>query len=310
MGRKGIGKLSIFSIAQTADIYTTAAGARTAFTMDREVIRKAISGNSANTYKPTEITRWPSDLTKGTRIRLAGLSKTLSGMTVQGLKRRVARRFSIIGSKFDFRVTVNGAEIGPEDRGYHNAIEYIWTYGDQDDFVNRCGHLVRPEEKRLPAISAQLTAEKITADGWVGTVSTPKQLPDEDGDNLNRLAVFVRGKQAQEDILSEFAQKEIYADYVIGELHCEELDVDDKTDIATSNRQALKEDDSRFEALRKIVLSELRHVANRWGDWRRVDGTKVAANIPAVSDWLARLQGDTKKKAERWIGRLNTIRSN
>lgn len=36
----------------------------------------------------------------------------------------------------------------------------------------------------------------------------------------------------------------------------------------------------------------------------------MAASVPAVSDWLGRLQGDTKKKAERWIGRLNTIRSN
>ena len=36
---------------------------------------------------------------------------------------------------------------------------------------------------------------------------------------------------------------------------------------------------------------------------------KIATTVPAVSDWLNNLQGDTKKKAERWIGRLNTIRS-
>ena len=40
MGRKGIGKLSIFSIAQVAEVYTTLNGERTAFRMDREVIRK------------------------------------------------------------------------------------------------------------------------------------------------------------------------------------------------------------------------------------------------------------------------------
>src|SRR5208283_4415088 len=104
-------------------------------------------------------------------------------------------------------------------------------------------------------------------------------------------------------------QKEIYADYVLGELHCEELDLDGQGDIATSSRQALKQDDPRFEALRKIVLSELRHIANRWSDWRRSDGAKVATTVPAVSNWLNNLHGDTKKKAERWIGRLNTIRS-
>jgi hypothetical protein len=44
----------------------------------------------------------------------------------------------------------------------------------------------------------------------------------------------MRGKMAQDDILNEFGQKEIYADYVIGELHCEELDNDSLDDIATS----------------------------------------------------------------------------
>lgn len=120
----------------------------------------------------------------------------------------------------------------------------------------------------------------------------------------------MRGKMAQEDILDIFGQKEIYADYIIGELHCEELDVDDKGDIATSSRQSLKEDDPRFEALRRVVLSELRHIASRWSEWRRADGAQeFAATVPAVSEWLGQLQGDTKKKAERWIGRLNIIRS-
>lgn len=309
MGRKGIGKLSIFSIAQSAAVYTLSGRHRTAFKMDREVIRKAIAGATGQQYKPEEISKFPSDLKKGTRIVLSGLSKSLSGMTVEGLKRRVSRRFSVIGSKFDFTVTVNGEPITPQDRGYHNAIEYLWTYGAQTEFTKSCKHLARAVESRLPSISSELKKANISLTGWIGTVSKPDQLKDEEGDNLNRLAVFMRGKLAQEDILDEFGQKEIYADYIIGELHCEELDTDDKTDIATSSRQSLKQDDPRFEALRRIVLTELRHVANRWSDWRRTDGAKTAAKVPAVSNWLNGLKGDTKRKAERWIGRLNTIRS-
>ena len=278
--------------------------------MDREGIRNAISGNSGNTYKPDDFDILPPDLKKGTRIVLSKLSKKLSGMTVEGLKRRIARRFSVIGAKFDFKVVVNGAEIGSEDRGYHNAIEYIWTYGDQSELVKSCKNLSRPEERRLPAIQSELKKGQVSLSGWIGTVSLPHQLKDAEGDNLNRLAVFMRGKMAQEDILDGFAQKEIYADYVIGELHCEQFDLDDKGDIATSNRQALKQDDPRFEAIRNVVLSELRHIANRWGNWRRTDGTrKTVGAVPAVSSWLENLHGDTKKKAERWIGRLNTIRS-
>lgn len=309
MGRKGIGKLSIFSISQIAEVYTIQGKERTAFKMDSEIIRKAITGNSQKPYKPEELESLPSDLKMGTRIVLSGLTKSLSGMTVEGLKRRVARRFSVIGPKFNFKVTVNGTAIGPDDRAYHNAIEYLWIYGQQNDFVKSCKHIARDHEDRLQAIQAELNKSKISLSGWIGTVSSPSQLKDEEGDNLNRLAIFMRGKLAQEDILDEFGQKEIYADYVIGELHCEQLDLDNHNDIATSSRQSLKQDDPRFEALRKIVLSELRHIAGKWSDWRRSDGTKTAASVPAVSAWLDNLHGDTKKKAERWIGRLNTIRS-
>ncbi|MFN3727573.1 MAG: ATP-binding protein [Allosphingosinicella sp.] len=310
MGRKGIGKLSIFSIAQVAEVYTIVGGEKTAFRMDREVIRKAIAGAGQASYKPDEIGNWPADLKKGTRIVLSKISRSLSGMTVEGLKRRVARRFAVIGPKNDFNVTVNGNVIGPEDRAYHNALQYLWTYGDQTEFVKLCKNLERPADDRSTAVKDALKKAGLSLTGWIGTVAKPDQLKDEDGDNLNRLAVFMRGKMAQEDILDEFGQKEIYADYVIGELHCEELDLDSAGDIATSSRQSLKQDDPRFEALRTIVLAELRNIAGRWSEWRRTDGAKAAATVPAVSDWLGQLTGDTKKKAERWIGRLNTIRSN
>jgi hypothetical protein len=309
MGRKGIGKLSIFSVARTATIYTSMGKDRTAFKMDRDEIRKYATGNALANYKPEELKSFPTDFGKGTRIVLSGLSKSLSGMTLKGLKRRIARRFSVIGSKHSFSVTVDGVPITPRDREYHGAIEYLWTYGNQNAFVKTCTHLARDADARLAAITSQLRQEGITLTGWIGTVSKPEQLKDEEGDNLNRLAVFMRGKLAQENILDTFGEKEIYASYLIGELHCEELDADGDSDIATSSRQALKQDDPRFEALKRIVKTELRHVAGKWSDWRRSDGAKSAAKVPAVSDWLDNLSASTRKKAERWIGRLNTIRS-
>lgn len=310
MGRKGIGKLSIFSVAQVAEVYTIDGTDKTAFRMDSEVIKKTIAGKGQGKYEPEEITTWPGNLKKGTRIVLSKTSKSLSGMTAEGLRRRVARRFSVIGPKHSFQVLIDGQKIGPEDRGYHNSLQYLWTYGTQTEFAKSCKHLERPAEARLSNIQTELTKYGLTLSGWIGTVGKPVQLKDEEGDNLNRIAIFMRGKLAQEDVLDEFGQKEIYADYIVGELHCEELDVDGKGDIATSSRQALKDDDPRFEALRKIILSELRYIAGKWSDLRRADGAKAAANVPAVSEWLENLEGDTKKKAERWIGRLNTIRSN
>jgi len=309
MGRKGIGKLSSFSIAKVVDVFTVKDGERTAFRMDRDAIKARISSNDSVPYEPPELSNWPKSFKVGTRIVLSGLSKKLSEMTVAGLKRRVARRFAIIGPKFDFRVLVEGDEIRPADRGYQSALEYLWVYGDQAETIALCTNLARKAENRTSALRAAAKKAGIDLSGWIGTVGQPRQLHDEEGDNLNRIAIFMRGKMAQEDILDEFGQKEIYADYVIGELHCEELDDDSRDDIATSSRQSIKEDDPRYQAVRDLILAELRYIASRWSDWRREDGAKQAANVPEVSSWLEALEGSTKTKAERWVGRLNVIRS-
>jgi len=81
---------------------------------------------------------------------------------------------------------------------------------------------------------------------------------------------------------------------VIGELHCDELDLDEEADIATSSRQSLKQDDPRYQKLRSAVLAELRHIAGQWTDLRNEDGTKFARSVPAVADWLDGLSGETR----------------
>ena len=309
MGRKGIGKLSIFSIARIFEVHTVHDGERTMFRMDREAIRERIESGTKEPYAPEELSDWPDNHPVGTRIVLSELSRNLTGMTDAGLRGRVARRFSIIGPKNDFRVFVNDREITPEDRGYQRFLEYVWTYGDAAASLEGAGNLDKPPFDRTADVSSALSETDITLTGWTGTVARSGQLKDEEGDNLNRIAIFMRGKLAQEDILGDFGQKEIYADYVIGELHCDALDADEGLDIATSSRQALKEDDERFQALRGVILAELRHIAGQWSGLRREGGTKFARSVPAVSQWLDGLTGDTKKKAQRWVGRLNEIRS-
>lgn len=311
MGRKGIGKLSSFSIANKVTVYTCPSREHTAFCMDAKKIRKQIRKDDSRPYKPKEIKTWPSEIKSGTRIVLTDLKHRATQQTAKGLRQRIARRFSVIGPKYNFTIMVNGVAIGPSDRGYYQHIEYCWTYGDQSEIVDRFTNLAanQPEKDRTENIRDG-TGANLNVSGWIGTVHRPKFLKAEDGDNLNRLAVFMRGKLAQEDILDEFGQKEIYADYVVGEIHCDDLDQDDKDDIATSSRQTLKHDDPRFKLVREAVLRELRYIASQWSDLRRRQGTtKFSQEVPAVADWLSDLQGDTRHKAERWIGRLNVLRS-
>jgi len=309
MGRKGIGKLSAFSIAQVVEVYTTRCSERTAFRMDRDAIREQIQSSTRDCYEPEELSDWPEDRMAGTRIVLSELSKNLTGMTTTGLRRRIARRFSIIGPRNDFQVTVDGTAITPEDRGYERILEYAWTYDDQEGALTGAKKLEKPPFDRAAEVKTQLEGDGLSLKGWIGTVAKPRQLKDEDDDNLNRIAIFMRGKLAQEDVLDGFGMKEIFANYLVGELHCDALDSDDAQDIATSSRQALKEDDERLQRLREAVRAELRHIAGQWSALRREGGVKQARAVPEVSVWLDELKGDTKKRAQRWVGRLNEIRT-
>lgn len=311
MGRKGIGKLSSFSVAQVVTVYTVKDGEKTAFRMDSGKIKKRAERRDSDPYQPEELAtdrhNWPKELKRGTRIVLSGLKRKITTLTEQGLRQRLARRFSVIGSEADFAVRVNDQKISPGDRGYYEHVEYLWTYGNQTDLLPLFSNL----SQEHPSVdrSLEVSNSRITVTGWIGTVKRPESLKSEDKENLNNLAVFVRGKLAQEDMLKPFGEKQIYADYIVGELHCDDLDQDDGEDIATTSRQAIKADDPRFEALQETVQNELKNIAKHWGEWRRGDGAKkLVREVPAVSDWLSQLTGDTQKKAERWIGRLNTMR--
>jgi hypothetical protein len=196
----------------------------------------------------------------GTRITLTELRKRHTIRTTAALKRRIARRFAIIGASNGFRVFIDGVEVAPADRDYYDKIQYLWTYGDQAEVVSLCEHSQDFDRSLI------LGDAPIRMTGWLGTVSEVKFLKDEDGDNLNRIAIFVRGKMAQEDILTDFSERGVYADYLIGELRVDELDSYDgpgtaqDDDAATSSRQRIVEDDERYQRLKRVIGDELTHI--------------------------------------------------
>jgi len=126
MGRKGIGKLSLFSIANEVLVETAGSGQKTALRMHLDTMRKAIEENR-DEYEPEELSTPEIDFDRGTRITLRELRKRQTISTAEGLRKRLARRFSIIGSSHGFEITVNGAQTGPGGRGYHDRLQHVWT---------------------------------------------------------------------------------------------------------------------------------------------------------------------------------------
>lgn len=309
MGRKGIGKLSLFSIAGCVQIETVKDGQKSAFRMRLEDIRQLIEQSGGEgTYNPELLPVESIDFERGTRIVLTELRKRQTIRTTRALRRRLARRFSIIGAADGFRIFVDEEEVTPTDRDYYDKVQYLWTYGDQIGVVPLCTAAQHFDR------TAAIAHNDPIIDGWLGTVKEVRHLRDEDGENLNRIAIFVRGKMAQEDILSDFSERGVYASYLIGELRIDGLDTYDgpgtpkDDDAATSSRQKIVEDDNRYQGLKRFIGRELKYIQNEWQRLRTEEGAEKALEIPAVKEWIEGLKPGTRKKAKKWLGKINRLR--
>lgn len=310
MGRKGIGKLSLFSIAEYIELYSIKANEKNAFLMSINDIKSTIE-NKESVYRPTQLKDFPSDLTSGTRIKIYGL-KRRHNRTASFLRKRLARRFSILRSKFHFELSIDGLPVTLKDRDYFHKLEYIWYYGKESDltFVG----LEKASEKFLrtnivTAVNDESDQSKnktYSVKGWIGSVKEAGDLKDE-YDNLNKIVVMVRGKMADEDVLKEFNEGGVFSKYLIGEIDADFLDLNEESDIATSSRQEIMHDDPRYSALLDFIRKELKVIQNSWTSLRNKKGTEEALTIPAIKEWFATLKNDDKKQAEKLFGKFNEI---
>ena len=304
MGRKGIGKLSLFSIARTVEVHSRKNGEKHGFEMDSKEIKDQIKGGSETKYKPNEIAPERIDLDRGTRIILTNLKRQLQ-WSDKPLRRRLARRFSIVGSQYNFKIVLDGRPITIDDREYQDKIQYIWTFGDEGLQSRNAAKNIENCEKRSSEIDGH---PEFTIDGWIGTAVNSKLLIDSDTkESINKIVVMVRGKLAQEDILEEFGEGGLYTKYVFGEIHADFLDMDDQEDIATTSRQRLIEEDPRYQALKEKLRAELKHIQNRWTRLRNEQGTKKALDYPQIKEWFKDLNPDHKIKAKKLFGRINHL---
>ena len=312
MGRKGIGKLSLFSIADIVEVQTVKDEQKNGFVMSAQKIETEISKQDGSTYYPDPLTDDKITLDKdGTRIVLTELKKRVS-QAPNALRKRLARRFSIIGTEYNFTVRINDNLVEITDRDYFHKLQYLWYYGEESEkyiaFCNseklehtkkRGGKIEVDSEKNMESVNYNVT-------GWVGTAVGSGDLKDGE-DNLNKIVIMVRGKLAQEDILEDFTEGGLYTKYLIGEIHADFLDLDDQEDIATSNRQEIIKDDPRYLALRDWVKGELRNIKSQWTTLRNEKGIKEARQIPAIDEWIKELGTDKQNQAKLLLGKIGQL---
>ena len=220
------------------------------------------------------------------------------------LKRNLARRFAIIGDNYNFKVKVNDSEVKAEDREYYKKVQFVFTYADK-------GKDIKDKFSKQSCEIIDRTNQTDTLAGWIGTAKEPSNLKDDDGDNINKIALIVRGKVAEEDLLAHFQISGHIRHYLIGEIHADELDVDYKDDIATSNRQSINTEDDRFKNLLKNLQNEINAIRTVW-EYKRGEKTQkdLFKRVPDIETWFRNLPVDAQKVANRLVTIIGQINEN
>ncbi|MGX2969233.1 BbrUII/HgiDII family restriction enzyme [Ursidibacter sp. B-7004-1] len=302
MGRKGIGKLAMFSLANEVSIFTKMESKDiVALKVDVSDLKQAIENKQEyHTQAIEDVSCFSKE--HGTTILLSDIDRKIN-TTATYLKKHLSRRFSILGDKNNFKVFVNNEEITLEHRGYTSKIEFLWSFGQSAEYLKK-------SEKRYKELADEIVFDGATykISGFIASVAKPSELKDDDVSN-NAITILSNGRIFQENILNELDNAKHFASYLVGEINANFLDLTNHQDMAISSRQGLIQNDDRYLILKNFLARALREVDKDWDEWRREEGLKdIKENHPVLENWLNGLSDNRDKKAaEKLLSSVNTM---
>lgn len=309
MGRKGIGKLSVFSIAQHVQVYSTKTGANSVGLEIRiEKLEERITAKKPYHPDPIEI---PDEYrSEGTTIVLRSLKRKRADLTVAALRKRLARRFDVLDptpeAEGGFKIYINDAQVTYADRQDLKKLEYIWEFGQPT-----LPDTALPDDIVKYVLDNQLPSPfgNDTVDGWFGTARVPSDLTqDEEAGSLKNIIVLARKRPIQEGIVEKLDFSRVFGNYVTGQIEADFLDQDEEDDIATSDRQRLIEDDPRVVALQHFLRNAFKAASDTWNRERpKRKAKEVLVRHPQLREWIERLPQWQQDSARRMIGVIESL---
>jgi hypothetical protein len=305
MGRKGIGKLAMFSLANKIQVHTKKNDICNAFEIDVNKLKECIKTGDHYVAKRI-VPNFHGN--KGTKIILSGLTKSIN-RTESYLRKRLARRFSVIGAGDSFDVVLNKNPITMADRDYLGNIQFLWEFGSTNEKItSACKNKLKSDI--LDGV-VFFEDKKYHVSGYVGTVALPAQLKTDSETSNNTITIMSNGRIFEENILSAFDSARMFTNYLVGEVEMNFLDDNELPDMATSSRQQLQQNDPRYSVVTNFIQTSLNKIDKKWDEWRRDIGSKeVEKETPILTKWLSELKSGEEQVARRLIGKLNTFRFN
>ncbi|SDC65007.1 Histidine kinase-, DNA gyrase B-, and HSP90-like ATPase [Succiniclasticum ruminis] len=284
LGKKGLGKLSMFGIGEKITVSTIKNGHKTTFVMDYEIMKAT---ESDDVYKPLikdlDIeTKEPN----GTIITIGGIRRK-TAFDLNAIRNTIRSRFHIFSK--DFVVHINDDEALLIDDNAMNVGEYQFSWKFPDDFED-----MRNNFQDL----YQFGVNK----GITGTIYTAKTPLRKEAQGI---VLFSRNKLVQENKTFNPRGNDNFFQYMTGAFDVDFIDNDLRIDNCSTDRKSLAWDNYDNDDL--VTLNEFMEklvsiTQSGWREKRKEEKKKkISEKSIDVDQWIENLN-----KAEQPLARKLT----
>jgi len=274
-GRKGLGKLSAFGIADEMEIRAVAAGEAWALRLNYSGMKAWAKKHPKDDYEP-EVVRERTGKTKevdGVEIRLRALRRK-NKIDLEVVRHGLAQRLDMIGPKF--KIFINGDEIKPGERHRKEDClkDLVWDVED------------------TPATDDIGTGNKVR--GWIGFVRGAKAT----GRGVD---IFAHGKAAE--LGSFFNLSSTHAQYarayLVGEVNADFLD--ESEDLISTARNSVVWEHPTAQALQVWGQKLLIWSFNEWVAKRKKEKEEEITREAGFDKWLEARTSSEQSAAKRML---------
>lgn len=275
LGKKGIGKLSMFGIAEEITVTTTQDGVRNSFSMDYSKMKR-----SGGVYKPMPlIVRQKVSDPDGTIIELSKITRK-SAFDPASLVKSLSKRFSIFDLlKVDIFHNENYFS-SVANKDLFDGISHQFSWKFPEDFQGLISDLSYYKDRQIH--------------GELFTAATPLK-------KFNQgVTLLARGKLVQENAYFDDRSNDYFHSYLYGYLNIDFIDEDNELDHVSTDRKSLVWEGDELEGLQQKLNEVLKAISKDWRTKRAETKKKDFHDAHGVNvdEWVSTLNAAERPLAQ------------
>lgn len=284
LGKKGLGKLSMFGIGKKITISTVKDGKKNSFVMDYDAIKAC---SQQKTYEPTILEyEVATQEASGTEIKIENLARQ-SGFDLEGIRRNILNRFSIFST--DFIVHINDDDKLLINKNGIITENYQFKWDFPKDF--------NEEQQSFQSLYDFGINNKIT--GTIYTSATPLSKKQQG------IILFSRGKLVQESMSFSERANDNFFQYMAGSFAVDFIDESPEVDNCSTDRKSLAWDtygNTDLDLLKQLLEKLVSMTQNKWRQSRKeAKKQKIKERGVDLDKWIDDLNPAEKSLARKLV---------